>query len=136
MPCGTTAAGRAPPAAGARPPAPRARAWGGGGRRATGRDAVSWAREAAELGAGELLVTSIDSDGTHRGYDLELLRAICGSVRVPVIASGGAGQPADITAALETGRPAAVAAWTFHGGTYPFHQVKREVAACGLPIRI
>src|SRR6185437_14827291 len=63
------------------------------GGRPTGRDAVAWAREAAELGAGELLVTSIDSDGTHRGYDLQLLRAICKAVRVPVIASGGAGQP-------------------------------------------
>jgi len=107
-----------------------------GGRRPTGRDAVAWAREAAELGAGELLVTSIDSDGTHRGYDLELLRAICGSVRVPVIASGGAGQPADITAALETGASAALAASIFHDGTYPIREVKREVAACGQPIRI
>jgi len=107
-----------------------------GGRRPTGRDAVAWARQAAELGAGELLVTSIDSDGTHRGYDLELLRAICGAVRVPVIASGGAGQPADITAALETGASAALAASIFHDGTYPIREVKREVAACGLPIRI
>ena len=107
-----------------------------GGRRPTGRDAVAWARQAAELGAGELLVTSIDSDGTHRGYDLELLRAICEVVRVPVIASGGAGRPADITAALETGASAALAASIFHDGTYPIHEVKREVAACGLPIRI
>ena len=107
-----------------------------GGRRPTGRDAVAWAREAAELGAGELLVTSIDSDGTHRGYDLELLRAICGAVRVPVIASGGAGRPADITAALETGASAALAASIFHDGTYPIREVKREVAACGQPIRI
>jgi cyclase len=107
-----------------------------GGRRPTGRDAVAWAQEAAELGAGELLVTSIDSDGTHRGYDLELLRAICESVRVPVIASGGAGEPADITAALETGASAALAASIFHDGTYHIHEVKREVAACGLPIRI
>ena len=97
---------------------------------------MAWAREAAELGAGELLVTSIDSDGTHRGYDLELLRAICEAVRVPVIASGGAGRPADITAALETGASAALAASIFHDGTYPIHEVKREVAACGLPIRI
>ena len=97
---------------------------------------MAWAREAAELGAGELLVTSIDSDGTHRGYDLELLRAICEAVRVPVIASGGAGRPADIAAALETGASAALAASIFHDGTYPIHEVKREVAACGLPIRI
>jgi cyclase len=97
---------------------------------------VAWAREAAELGAGELLVTSIDSDGTHRGYDLELLRAVCDAVSLPVIASGGAGQPSDITAALETGASAALAASIFHDGTYPIHEVKREVAACGLPIRI
>jgi imidazole glycerol-phosphate synthase subunit HisF len=107
-----------------------------GGRRPTGRDAVAWAQEAAELGAGELLVTSIDSDGTHRGYDLELLRAICEAVRLPVVASGGAGDPADITAALETGASAALAASIFHDGTYSIHEVKREVAACGLPIRI
>jgi imidazole glycerol-phosphate synthase subunit HisF len=106
------------------------------GGRPTGRDAVAWAREAVKQGAGELLVTSIDSDGTHRGYDLELLRAICGAVRVPVIASGGAGEPADIAAALEAGASAALAASIFHDGTYPIHEVKREVAACGLPIRI
>ena len=64
-------------------------------------------------------MTSIDSDGTHGGYDLELLRAICEAVRVPVIASGGAGRPADITAALETGASAALAASIFHDGTYP-----------------
>ena len=107
----------------------------GGGRRPTGRDAVAWAREAAERG-GRRLVTSIDSDGTHRGYDLELLRAVCAAVSLPVIASGGAGRPADITAALETGASAALAASIFHDGTYPIHEVKREVAACGLPIRI
>ncbi|HEV8451858.1 MAG TPA: imidazole glycerol phosphate synthase subunit HisF [Gaiellales bacterium] len=107
-----------------------------GGRRPTGRDAVAWAREAVELGAGELLVTSIDSDGTQRGYDLELLRAVCATVRVPVIASGGAGAPADIAAALECGASAALAASIFHDGTYPIHELKREVAACGLPIRI
>ena len=107
-----------------------------GGRHPTGRDAVAWAREAVELGAGELLVTSIDSDGTQRGYDLELLRAVCATVRVPVIASGGAGAPADIAAALEAGASAALAASIFHDGTHPIHELKREVAACGLPIRI
>ncbi len=107
-----------------------------GGRRPTGRDAVAWAREAAELGAGELLVTSIDSDGTGRGYDLELLSAICAAVRVPVIASGGAGGPADIARALQTGASAALAASIFHDGIHPIEEVKREVAACGLPVRI
>ena len=106
------------------------------GRRPTGRDAVEWAGEAARLGAGELLVTSIDSDGTGQGYDLELLAAICAAVRVPVIASGGAGGPADIARALQAGASAALAASIFHDGVHPIDEVKREVAACGLPVRI
>jgi cyclase len=106
------------------------------GRRATGRDAVEWASEAAQRGAGELLVTSIDSDGTQGGYDLDLLRAICGAVTVPVIASGGAGEPADLARALAAGASAALAASIFHDGTHAIADVKREVAACGLPIRI
>jgi imidazole glycerol-phosphate synthase subunit HisF len=107
-----------------------------GGGRPTGRDAVQWAREAAELGAGELLVTSIDSDGTQSGYDLDLLREICGAVRVPVIASGGAGDARDMVEALQAGASAALAASIFHDGTHPIDAVKREVAACGLPVRI
>jgi len=105
------------------------------GRRPTGRDAVAWATETAERGAGELLVTSIDSDGTQSGYDLELLRAICAAVTVPVIASGGAGAPADLARALEAGASAALAASIFHDGTHAIADVKREVAACGLPVR-
>jgi cyclase len=80
-------------------------------------------------------VTSIDSDGTHQGYDL----SCCGRSAGGACAGdrlGGAGEPADITAALETGASAALAASIFHDGTYPIHEVKREVAACGLPIRI
>jgi cyclase len=111
-------------------------AFAGGGRRATGRDAVAWAAEAARRGAGELLVTSIDSDGTHTGYDLELVAAVCDAVTVPVIASGGAGRPADIVAALRAGASAALAASIFHDRTYPIAEVKQEVAACGLPVRI
>ena len=111
-------------------------AYAGAGRRPTGRDAVAWAREAAERGAGELLVTSIDSDGTQAGYDLDLLAAVCDAVSVPVIASGGAGGPADLVAALEAGASAALAASIFHDGTHPIAEVKREVAACGLPVRI
>jgi imidazole glycerol-phosphate synthase subunit HisF len=111
-------------------------AYAGAGRRPTGRDAVAWAGEAAERGAGELLLTSIDSDGTQTGYDVELLAAVCGSVTVPVIASGGAGGPSDLVAALEAGASAALAASIFHDGTYPIAAVKQEVAACGLPVRI
>jgi cyclase len=111
-------------------------AYAGAGRRPTGRDAVAWAREAARRGAGELLVTSIDSDGTQTGYDVRLLAAICGAVTVPVIASGGAGGPRDLVAALEAGASAALAASIFHDGIYPIAEVKREVAACGLPVRI
>ena len=105
------------------------------GRRPTGRDAVAWAAEAADRGAGELLVTSIDSDGTQAGYDLDLLRAICAAVTVPVIASGGAGAPRDLARALLAGASAALAASIFHDGTHAIADVKREVAACGLPVR-
>ncbi|HEY0388036.1 MAG TPA: imidazole glycerol phosphate synthase subunit HisF [Gaiellales bacterium] len=110
--------------------------YAGAGRRPTGRDAVDWAAEAARRGAGELLVTSIDTDGTQGGYDLELLSAICRAVTVPVIASGGAGRPADLVAALEAGASAALAASIFHDGTFPIPEVKQEVASCGLPVRI
>jgi cyclase len=111
-------------------------AFASAGRRPTGRDAVEWACEVVERGAGELLVTSIDTDGTLGGYDLELLRAVCDAVTVPVIASGGAGGPADVSAALGAGAAAALAASIFHDGTFPIEQVKREVAACGMPVRI
>jgi cyclase len=107
-----------------------------GGRRPTGRDSLEWASQAVEHGAGELLMTSIDSDGTLAGFDLELLAAVCGRVPVPVIASGGAGGPDDITAALRAGAAAALAASIFHDGSHAIDEVKREVAACGLPIRI
>ncbi|HYW28707.1 MAG TPA: imidazole glycerol phosphate synthase subunit HisF [Gaiellales bacterium] len=106
------------------------------GRRPTGRDAVGWASEAAERGAGELLVTSIDSDGTGSGYDVDLLATVCDAVTVPVIASGGAGGPSDLVRALEAGASAALAASIFHDGTHSIAEVKREVAACGLPVRI
>jgi cyclase len=107
-----------------------------GGRRPTGRDAVAWARQAGRAGrgraAGDEHRQRRHPPGVRPGAAAGDLRA----VRVPVIASGGAGQPADITAALETGASAALAASIFHDGTYPIHEVKREVAACGLPIRI
>ena len=110
-------------------------AFASAGRRAAGRDAIEWARESVERGAGELLVTSIDSDGTLGGYDLELLRAICESVPVPVVASGGAGRPEHLAAALEAGAQAALAASIFHDGRHTISEVKEEVNRWGLPVR-
>lgn len=107
-----------------------------GGRTPTGRDAVAWAREAVERGAGELLVTSMDADGHQRGYDIDLLRAITSSVTVPVIASGGAGHPDHMAEALTSGGADAVlAASIFHFGTYSIRQVKEALAARGIPVR-
>ncbi len=107
-----------------------------GGRTATGRDAVAWAREAVERGAGELLVTSMDRDGHQTGYDLELLRAISDAVEVPIIASGGAGTPEHLYEALTTGGADAVlAASIFHFGSYDVASLKRYLADRGLPMR-
>jgi len=105
------------------------------GSRPTGRDVVDWSREAVERGAGELLVTSIDADGGHAGYDLDLIAAVSRAVRVPIVASGGAGGPADMAAALAAGASAALAASIFHDGEASVLGVKQEVAACGLPVR-
>lgn len=105
------------------------------GRRRTGRDVVEWSREAVERGAGELLVTSIDADGGRAGYDLDLVAAVAGAVRVPVVASGGAGGPSDMAAALAAGAQAALAASIFHDGEATMADVKQEAAACGLPVR-
>ena len=107
-----------------------------GGRTAMGIDAVKWARKAAELGAGELLVTSMDTDGQLTGYDLGLLRTISESATIPVIASGGAGTPQHLLEALEEGKADAVlAASIFHFGTHPIGEVKEYLAKKGLPIR-
>jgi cyclase len=107
-----------------------------GGRRATGRDALAWAQEAVERGAGELLVTSIDSDGTRAGYDLALLAALAERSPVPIIASGGAGSLDDFRRALEEGRAdAALAASVFHYGTYTVGEVKRYLTDSGIPVR-
>ena len=105
------------------------------GSRPTGRDVVDWSREAVERGAGELLVTSIDADGGHAGYDLDLIAAVSSAVHVPVVASGGAGGPADMAAALAAGASAALAASIFHDGEASVADVKQEVAACGIPVR-
>ena len=107
-----------------------------GGRRATDLDAIEWAMRAVELGAGELLVTSMDRDGTHTGFDTELLAAIATRVRVPVIASGGAAGPADFVAAVRDGKADAVlAASIFHRQAYSISDVKAAMAAAGLPVR-
>ena len=106
-----------------------------GGRQTTGLDAIEWAERAVELGAGELLVTSIDRDGTRSGYDTALLRAIADRVEVPVIASGGAGGPSDVADALAAGAEAALAASIFHDGTHTIEEVKATCRARGLAMR-
>jgi cyclase len=107
-----------------------------GGRRATGRDAVAWAVEGERLGAGEILLTSMDRDGTHDGYDLELTSAISSAVRLPVIASGGAGNAAHICQALTSGgAEAALAASIFHFGELTIASVKEELARRGVEVR-
>jgi len=108
-----------------------------GGRRATGLDAVEWARHAVELGAGELLVTSMDTDGHKDGYDLPLTRAISDAVEVPVIASGGAGHPQHLVDAITQGHADAVlAASIFHFGEHSIGETKRYMAAHNVPVRL
>ncbi len=108
----------------------------GANARVTGLDAVEWARRGVELGAGEIVINSMDADGTHAGYDLELLRAISDQVGVPVIASGGAGTPAHLYAGMVDGHADAVlAASIFHFGTYTIADVKQYLAERGVPIR-
>jgi cyclase len=108
-----------------------------GGRTPTGLDAVAWAEEAVALGAGEILLTSIDTDGTLGGYDLALTRAVTQAVNVPVIASGGAGRLEHFAAVLrEAGADAALAASLFHDNVLSVAQVKAYLAAQGLPIRL
>jgi len=107
-----------------------------GGRTPTGIDALEWARRVVELGAGEILLTSMDRDGTQDGYDIELTAAISQAVSVPVIASGGAGRPEHLYDALASGADAVLAASIFHYGTYSIQQVKRYLAGRGLPIRL
>jgi len=107
-----------------------------GGRTPTDRDAVAWAAEAVQRGAGEILLTSIDRDGTKSGFDLELTRAVRDAVDVPVIASGGAGSIADFADVFErAGADAALAASLFHFGELDLGTLKSELAARGIPIR-
>ena len=106
-----------------------------GGRQGTGIDAVAWAARAVDLGAGEILLNSMDADGTKHGYDLELIRAVRRAVTVPVIASGGAGRLADFAPAVEAGADAVLAASVFHFGELRIPDVKNELAAAGYPVR-
>jgi len=106
-----------------------------GGRRGTGIDAVEWAVTAQELGAGEILLNSMDADGTRAGYDLELIRAVRARVTVPLIASGGAGALADFAAAVEAGADAVLAASVFHFGQLRIGEVKDAMAVEGVTVR-
>jgi len=121
----------------------KARAGGGGwevfvagGRTPTGRDAVEWAREGVRRGAGEILLTSMDRDGTNDGYDLELTRAVSEAVGVPVIASGGAGELSHLVDALEVGASAVLCASIFHYGAHTVGEAKAHLDAAGIPVRL
>jgi cyclase len=121
----------------------RARPGGGwevfthGGRRPTGLDAVEWAQRVVSLGSGEILLTSMDGDGTQAGYDLGLTRAVSEAVGVPVIASGGAGQPSHLVDAVTEGKADAVLlASIVHDGVYRIREIKQHMAEAGLPMRL
>jgi len=108
-----------------------------GGRKSTGLDAAEWAREACERGAGEIVLNSIDADGTKAGYDLIITRRISELVGVPVVASGGAGKLEHMAAVLLEGKADAVlAASVFHFGQYTVGDVKRYLGECGIPVRL
>ena len=106
-----------------------------GGRTATGIDAIDWCRQVASLGAGEILLTSMDRDGTGTGFDTDLLRAVCAAIRIPVIASGGVGQLDHFVTGAQAGATGLLAASVFHFGTFSIAQVKSALAQAGLPVR-
>jgi cyclase len=115
--------------------------WGvyvnGGRTRVEGREAVAWAREAEKRGAGEILLTSMDRDGTNDGYELDLTRSVADAVGIPVIASGGAGELAHLSAAISEGHADAVlCASIFHYGTYRVRDAKRHLSEAGIPVRL
>jgi cyclase len=106
-----------------------------GGRTNTGLDVIDWAKRVASLGAGEILLTSMDRDGTGKGFDLDLLRKVCNAVRIPVIASGGVGTLAHFAEGAQAGATGLLAASIFHFGTFTIGQVKAELARAHLPVR-
>ena len=115
--------------------------WGvyvnGGRVKVEGKEAVAWAREAVDLGAGEVLLTSMDRDGTNDGYDLELTKAVADAVSVPVIASGGAGTLEHLSEAIsDGGADAVLCASIFHYGTYTIQEAKEQMASAGIPVRV
>jgi cyclase len=111
--------------------------WTYGGRKDTGKDAIEWAKKAESLGAGEILLTSMDADGVKTGYDIDLTKTISEAVSIPVIASGGAGKPEHLLDALTKGKAdAALAASIFHFGQYSVKQVKQYLKANGVPVRL
>jgi cyclase len=114
---------------------PRWEAYVAGGRSSSGRDAVEWAREGVERGAGEILLTSMDRDGTNDGYDLELTAALSEAVSVPVIASGGAGELEHLAQALRAGADAVLCASIFHYGRFTVADAKAHLVAAGIPVR-
>lgn len=108
-----------------------------GGRTPTGLEAVSWAQRVEELGAGEIVLTCMDCDGTKDGYDLEITAAVSNAVTIPVVASGGAGHPTHLADAIEFGKAdAALAASIFHFGEYTIAETKEVMAARGIPVRL
>lgn len=107
-----------------------------GGRHDTGIDAIQWAKQAEERGAGEILLTSMDRDGTRDGYDLKLLRAITNQIAIPVIASGGAGNAGHLVDAVNAGADAVLIAGIVHDGTTTIKQLKTELHEAGLPVRL
>ncbi len=108
-----------------------------GGRKPTGLEAVAWAKEVERLGAGEIVLTSMDRDGTCDGYDIEITAAVSQAVRIPVVASGGAGRPEHLADAIEQGKADAVlAASIFHFGQYTIEEAKRIMASRGIPVRL
>ena len=102
----------------------------------TGLEAVRWARRVEELGAGEIVLTSMDADGTKNGYDLPMLEAVSRAVNIPVVASGGAGSPEHLRRAFEAGADAALAASIFHYNEYSIPATKRYLAERGIPVRL
>ena len=106
-----------------------------GGRKSTGIDAIWWVKRAQELGAGEILLNSMDADGTQQGFDLEMIKAVRKEVKIPIIASGGAGKAADFPPAIEAGADAVLAASIFHYGKVTIGEVKEAIKAAGYTVR-